>query len=181
MDQTAFWYVIMNRSRHFSGSKTVTHSHFWQFMTIFSENVESLAGVTLKDPERIVLTSNEDGIQEKFAVPESLSLNVAVIPPKQRLVLLVASVLKTNKSLVFVNTMAEVNFLHEVLTHMDLPRKVKRTFFRLHGDMEQAERVENFTQFQKTDKGNKEPDLTLFGKSWKTHRNFFPKIQFFGG
>ena len=119
--------------------------------------MESLAGVTLKDPERIVLTSNEDGIQEKFAVPESLSLNVAVIPPKQRLVLLVASVLKTNKSLVFVNTMAEVNFLHEVLTHMDLPRKVKRTFFRLHGDMEQAERVENFTQFQKTDKGNKEP------------------------
>ena len=47
-------------------------------MAIFSENVESLAGVTLKDPERIVLTSNEDGIQEKFAVPESLSLNVAV-------------------------------------------------------------------------------------------------------
>ena len=76
--------------------------------------MESLAGMTLKDPERNVLTSNEDGIQEKFAVPESLSLNVAVIPPKQRLVLLVASVLKTNKSLVFVNTMAEVNFLHEV-------------------------------------------------------------------
>ena len=101
------------------------------------------------------MTSNEDGIQEKFAVPESLSLNVAVIPPKQRLVLLVASVLKTNKSLVFVNTMAEVNFLHEVLSHMDLPRKVKRTFFRLHGDMEQAERLENFTQFQKTDKGKK--------------------------
>ena len=50
---------------------------------MFRENVESLAGVTLKDPERIVLTSNEDGIQEKFAVPESLSLNVAVIPPKQ--------------------------------------------------------------------------------------------------
>ena len=41
------------------------------------------------------------------------------------------------------------------MTHMDLPRKVKRTFFRLHGDMEQAEHVENFTQFQKTDKGKK--------------------------
>ena len=129
--------------------------------------MESLAGVTLKDPERIVLTSNEDGIQEKFAVPESLSLNVAVIPPKQRLVLLVASVLKTNKSLVFVNTMAEVNFLHEVLTHMDLPRKVKRTFFRLHGDMEQAERVENFTQFQKTDKGNK----SIFNKIFSSNRS----------
>ena len=41
------------------------------------------------------------------------------------------------------------------MTYMDPPRKVKRTFFRLHGDMEQAEHVENFTQFQKTDKGKK--------------------------
>jgi len=91
-----------------------------------------LAGLALNNPERIVLDNNEDGIQEKFAVPESLSMNVTVVPPKLRFVILVCSILKSRKSLVFVNTMAEVNFLHQILENIELPRKMKRTFYRYH-------------------------------------------------
>ena len=98
---------------------------------LFSENVEELAGLALTDPERIVLDNNEDGIQEKFAVPESLSMNVTVVPPKLRFVILACAILKARKSLIFVNTMAEVNFLHEVLSNIELPRKLKRSFYRL--------------------------------------------------
>ena len=42
--------------------------------------------------------------------------------------------------------MAEVNFLHETLSNMEMPQNRKLTFYRLHGDMEQQERVENMTK-----------------------------------
>ena len=46
-----------------------------------SENVESLAGLALDDPKRIVLDENEGG-NEKFAIPNTLQMRVVVIPPK---------------------------------------------------------------------------------------------------
>ena len=117
------------------------------------ENVENLAGLALNDPKRIVVKDTEDDETETFAVPDTLETCVSVIPSKLRFVALIANVLKRPKSLVFVNTMAEVNFLHETLSNMEMPRGAKLTFYRLHGDMEQAERVANMTQFRADSKG----------------------------
>ena len=77
-----------------------------------------------------------------------------VIPSKLRFVALVANLLTCPKSLVFVNTMAEVNFLHETLSNMEMPQKSKRNFYRLHGDMEQPQRVENLKSFRADSEGD---------------------------
>ena len=95
-----------------------------------------------------ILKDTDDDVTETFAVPDTLKTCVSVIPSKLRFVALIANVLKRPKSLVFVNTMAEVNFLHEILSNMEMPQNRKLTFYRLHGDMEQQERVENMTKFR---------------------------------
>ena len=97
----------------------------------------------------------DDDVTETFAVPDTLKTCVSVIPSKLRFVALVANVLKRQKSLVFVNTMAEVNFLHETLSNMGMPQNKELTFYRLHGDMEQQERVENMTKFRADSHGKK--------------------------
>ena len=89
----------------------------------FSENVESLAGLALKNPTRIVLDGESEST-EKFAIPSALAMRVSVIPPKLRLIILAAAVLEKDKSVVFVNTMAEVNFIHEIFSKIGLPRGV---------------------------------------------------------
>lgn len=53
----------------------------------------------------------------------------------------------------FVNTMAEVNFLFEIFSKLGYPRKMKMQTHRLHGNMEQKERVENMNAFLKAEKG----------------------------
>jgi ATP-dependent RNA helicase DDX31/DBP7 len=116
-----------------------------------SENVESLAGLALSDPKRIVLDENTEG-NEKFAIPNTLQMRVVVIPPKLRLICLASSILEKKKTLVFVNTMAEVNFLFEIFSKLGYPRKMKMQTHRLHGNMEQKERVENMNSFLKAEK-----------------------------
>jgi len=119
------------------------------------ESVESLAGLALNDPKRIVVKDTDDDETETFAVPDTLETCVSVIPSKLRFVALIANLSKRPKSLVFVNTMAEVNFLHETLSNMEMPNGSMLnplTFYRLHGDMEQAERVANMTKFRADDK-----------------------------
>ncbi|CAG5088024.1 Oidioi.mRNA.OKI2018_I69.PAR.g11706.t1.cds [Oikopleura dioica] len=116
-----------------------------------SENVESLAGLALDDPKRIVLDENEGG-NEKFAIPNTLQMRVVVIPPKLRLICLASAILEKKKTLVFVNTMAEVNFLFEIFSKIGFPRKMKMLTHRLHGNMEQKERVENMNSFLKAER-----------------------------
>jgi len=96
-----------------------------------SENVETLAGITLDNPTRIVVDEQTDST-EKFAIPESLSMQVCVVPPKLRLIALSAAVLAKSKTLLFANTMAEVNFIYEIFSKIGLPRNVCKIYFKIY-------------------------------------------------
>ena len=53
-------------------------------------------------------------------------MKVAVIPPKIRLLILGSAILEKRKTLVFVNTMAEVNFIHEIFDKVGFPKNVRQ-------------------------------------------------------
>lgn len=88
-----------------------------------------MAELTLTNPERIVLDETTEAT-EKFAIPTTLTMKVCVVPPKLRLIVLATAVLEKKKTLVFTNTMAEVNFIHEIFTKVGLPKEV---IFKLSG------------------------------------------------
>ena len=127
-----------------------------------TKGVEKLAGMSLNNPHFIDIASNEpDNVC--FALPSQLVLHYMIVPAKLRLMALCAFIVKTCslnsfKLLVFMSNQDSVDFheaifssiLNPLLTESGLK---KVSFFRLHGSMNQPERMAVFNEFQETRAG----------------------------
>ncbi|XP_043913856.1 probable ATP-dependent RNA helicase DDX31 [Protopterus annectens] len=106
-----------------------------------------------------------------FTVPEKLKQHVVIVPSKLRLVTLAAFILKTckfeknQKVIIFFSSCDSVEFHHTIFQKVlcenlegeelqPQPTFVSQlTFLRLHGNMEQEERMEVFQQFSQSREG----------------------------
>nr|XP_033816524.1 probable ATP-dependent RNA helicase DDX31 [Geotrypetes seraphini]XP_033816525.1 probable ATP-dependent RNA helicase DDX31 [Geotrypetes seraphini]XP_033816526.1 probable ATP-dependent RNA helicase DDX31 [Geotrypetes seraphini]XP_033816527.1 probable ATP-dependent RNA helicase DDX31 [Geotrypetes seraphini]XP_033816528.1 probable ATP-dependent RNA helicase DDX31 [Geotrypetes seraphini]XP_033816529.1 probable ATP-dependent RNA helicase DDX31 [Geotrypetes seraphini] len=153
-----------------------------------TEGVTRLADISLQDPMNITVTEEAGGEtpedkrpgvvcgcpstlqasvdKEHFAVPETLTQHIVVVPSKLRLVTLAAFILgkfqseKSPKLIVFFSTCELVEFHHTLFTNV-LTASQQRAgsqpliatrleFLRLHGNMEQEERTEVFLKFSQS-------------------------------
>ncbi|XP_074599427.1 ATP-dependent DNA helicase DDX31 isoform X1 [Brevipalpus obovatus] len=130
-----------------------------------TKGVQELAGLTLENPTVIDLSENKSSTEEDdcFALPPQLRLHYIIIPAKLRMVLLCSFIVnycskQDLKALIFMSTQDSVDFHHAIFTQIldsligeSNMRKVK--FFRLHGNMEQSDRMTVFSEFQSTKAG----------------------------
>ncbi|XP_015785831.1 probable ATP-dependent RNA helicase DDX31 [Tetranychus urticae] len=122
-----------------------------------SSSVQDLAGMTLTDPQLIDLCDSQDDI-EKYALPPQLDLHYIVVPAKLRLISLCSFIVdqiskRKLKALIFMSTQDSVDFHHGIFTKLFSPLLEKSQltpvkFFRLHGNMEQKDRMSVFNSFQ---------------------------------
>lgn len=122
-----------------------------------SKSVQDLAGMTLDDPVLIDLSDQSSTDTEHYALPSQLNLHFMVVPAKLRLISLCSFIVtncskKMLKALIFMTTQDSVDFHHALFTNLFLPylansdlTQVK--FFRLHGNMEQQDRMSVFSEF----------------------------------
>ncbi|GAB1286155.1 Probable ATP-dependent RNA helicase DDX31 [Apodemus speciosus] len=146
-----------------------------------TEGVTRLADISLHNPVSIsVLDKSWDQPNPKevastqldsFAIPESLSQHVVLVPSKLRLVCLAAFILqkckfeKNQKMIIFFSSCELVEFhyglfLHTLLCHSGSPTSEQLPsacwplkFLRLHGNMEQEERTSVFYEFSHSGTG----------------------------
>lgn len=127
-----------------------------------TKGVEKLAGMSLKEPNFIDLASAEPE-EFCFTLPSQLVLHYMVVSAKLRLMALCAFIVdacsqKDSKVLIFMSTQDSVDF-HEaifcnILNPMLVESRLKKvSFFRLHGNMNQPERMAVFNEFQETRAG----------------------------
>ncbi|KAL1131542.1 hypothetical protein AAG570_011159 [Ranatra chinensis] len=117
--------------------------------------VERLAGLALDDPVHIDASTGEE-TDDFFVIPDSLTQKYVVVAPKLRLVVLASFIIrkcevdKGSKMLVFMATQDMVDY-HTNLLSTVLPKTAE--FYKLHGNMLQAERVEVFKSFRNSSSG----------------------------
>jgi len=120
-----------------------------------SGTVETLAGLTLKDPVTIGFDKEDDVRQ--FVMPSTLSHFVINVKRSLRLVTLIGFLRKQcrkKKSLLFVSTCNEVEYLTTLLEGLEEPLDASQkllpfSFFELRGDMEHKKRVQAHGAFCK--------------------------------
>jgi len=120
-----------------------------------SGTVETLAGLTLKNPVTIGFDKEDDVRQ--FVMPSTLSHFVINVKRSLRLVTLIGFLRKQcrkKKSVVFVSTCNEVEYLTTLLEGLEEPLDASKkllpfSFFELRGDMEHKKRVQAHGAFCK--------------------------------
>lgn len=130
-----------------------------------TKNVQDLAGITLQSPKIVDLSegnSNEEA-EDIFALPPQLKLHYLIVPAKLRLIALCSFIInqcsKRNlKALIFMSTQDSVDFYEAIFSKIFNPlieesnlSKVK--FFKLHGNMDQSDRMSVFNEFQSINVG----------------------------
>lgn len=125
-----------------------------------TKGVQDLAGMTLENPKIIDLseTDAESPEEDVFVLPHQLQLHYMIVPAKLRLIALCSFILnycskKDLRALIFMSTQDSVDFYHAIFSKIFDPlieesnlKKVK--FFKLHGNMEQSDRMAVFNEFQ---------------------------------
>ncbi|XP_030063633.1 ATP-dependent DNA helicase DDX31 isoform X2 [Microcaecilia unicolor] len=156
-----------------------------------TDGVTRLVDISLQDPVNITVTEEAGGEipedkrpgvfcegpsalparvdMESFAVPETLTQHIVVVPSKLRLVTLAAFIIgkfqseKSPKLIVFFSTCELVEFHHTLFTNVLMASQQRAgsqpliathlEFLRLHGNMEQEERTEVFLKFSQSSSG----------------------------
>lgn len=123
-----------------------------------TSSVQDLAGMTLTDPKLIDLCETGESEPEMYALPPQLNLHYMVVPAKLRLISLCSFIVdqiskKRLKALIFMSTQDSVDFHHGIFTKLFAPLLEKSylgdvKFFRLHGNMDQHDRMSVFNSFQ---------------------------------
>ena len=129
-----------------------------------SSGVRNLAGIVLKNPKLIDTFDEEISRKSKLTFPKNLRQYFCFVPAKLRLLTLSSFVFKncsfekSSKLLIFMSTQDQVDF-HFTLLNTVFNRIIKENeqdeveFFKLHGSMEQKERMKIFQQFKDTQTG----------------------------
>jgi len=90
-------------------------------------------------------------------IPKNCEHLVIEVPTQYRLIYLIAFIMgqpSPFKVIVFVSNCETVNFFHDVFGKLAWPEGFKsRPVFKLHGDMDLADRKTNFSQFDKVNSG----------------------------
>ncbi len=130
---------------------------------MLKENYLKLVGFQ-QDHEESKSGEQSEGEQEGFAmIPKSLTQNYVVIEENEKISFLVSYLkqLSTNKVVLFVTTIDEVNFLGMVFEQMSFrdssdqitsSRILSQEIYKLHGDVEQKDRTKIYFDFKKTKK-----------------------------
>jgi ATP-dependent RNA helicase DDX31/DBP7 len=131
------------------------------------KSLEKLMHIALRDPLSVNLTpedaggaAGEEGATGALSIPQQLDQKYVTVPCKLRLVALVAALRSwlcrgIQRIVVFASTCQAVEFYSHVLPELEangeplLPCKL----FKLHGLLPQAERMQNFREFQAGDAG----------------------------
>lgn len=130
-----------------------------------SSGVRNLAGIVLNDPQ-LIDTYDEEVRQPdgKLTFPKNLKQYFCLVPAKLRLLTLASFIFKncsfekSSKLLIFMSTQDQVDF-HHTLFGQTFNAIIKENgqdeieFFKLHGSMEQKERMKIFQQFKDTATG----------------------------
>lgn len=129
-----------------------------------SSGVQSLAGLVLKKAKLIDAFDEDENNQQKLTFPKNLKQYFCLVPAKLRLLTLSSFIFnksskeKSSKILVFMSTQDQVDF-HFNLFQTTFNRIIRKNnldqieFFKLHGNMEQKERMKIFQQFKNTETG----------------------------
>lgn len=130
-----------------------------------SSGVRNLAGIVLKDPQLIDTFDDEEvRRQSKLTFPKNLKQYFCLVPAKLRLLTLSSFIFKncsfekSSKLLIFISSQDQVDF-HFTLFSTTFNQIIKENgqdeieFFKLHGSMEQKERMKIFQQFKDTATG----------------------------
>lgn len=129
-----------------------------------SGGVRNLAGIVLKEPKLIDTFDEEISRQAKLTFPKNLKQYFCLVPAKLRLLTLSSFIFKncsfekSSKLLIFLSTQDQVDF-HFTLFSTIFNRIIRENeqdeieFFKLHGNMEQKDRMKIFQQFKETQSG----------------------------
>lgn len=131
-----------------------------------TDGVKRLAGMLLEEAEFVDTCENLDTIdgQHMYTLPENLKQHYCVVPAKLRILTLTGFLFKhcsyegSSKVLVFMSSQDVVDFHHTLFNSVLNPLLTKSdltqiTFFKLHGSMDQSERVQIFAQFRQAKNG----------------------------
>ena len=129
-----------------------------------TDGVKNLAGLVLKNPKLIDTYEEEMKQQTKFTFPRNLKQEFVIVPAKLRLLTLSSFIFKncsfekSSKILIFISTQDQVDFHYTLFstTFNQIAKDNKLDaieFFRLHGSMEQKDRMKIFQQFKNTRTG----------------------------
>jgi ATP-dependent RNA helicase DDX10/DBP4 len=115
------------------------------FSATQTKRVKDLARLSLVEPEYVAVRDKEG--EQEGAVPKSLSQHYMVVPLEKKLDVLYSFVrmhLK-NKTLVFLSSCRQVQFVHETFCRL----RPGLSVLCLHGKQKQAKRLQIFTEFSR--------------------------------
>ncbi|XP_066509739.1 ATP-dependent DNA helicase DDX31-like [Hoplias malabaricus] len=147
-----------------------------------TEGLSRLASISMTDPEYIQVSEGVGSLKasepsalssavqpeptDSYAIPDKLQQHMVVVPSKLRLVCLGAFILakckfeKGQKLIIFVSSCEAVEFLVTLLSTVlcNKPSAMSKhqaaiNFLRLHGNMQQEDRMEVFEEFSKSNAG----------------------------
>lgn len=128
------------------------------FLTVtLSQKVNELRDALMKDFESVSEESPLRETPENVAIPTSMRQRYIVVEPKIKLVTLAAVIAARArrdgcKMFVFMDTRHMVDY-HEELFKKTLPDGVGIEIFKIHGSMEQRERIGMFRRFREARRG----------------------------
>jgi ATP-dependent RNA helicase DDX31/DBP7 len=131
-----------------------------------TDGVKRLAGMLLEEAEFVDTCDTDDNFngQHLYTLPENLKQHYCMVPAKLRILTLTGFIFKncsyegTSKILVFMSSQDGVDFHHTLFNTILNPLMEKSevnrvAFFKLHGSMEQSERVQIFNEFRQAKSG----------------------------
>lgn len=132
-----------------------------------TSGVQNLAGIALKNDTKLIDTYDYEETNEnkkKYTFPKNLKQYFCLVPAKLRLLALSSFIFKncsfekSSKLLIFMSTQDQVDF-HYNLFDTTFNQIIKNNdndpieFFKLHGNMEQKERMKIFQKYKNTKTG----------------------------